>query len=99
MRKICHASVASLLVSDGDVIFSVGEIPQFPKMYFVCKGYLTYSSRGTDVQVMQEGQWISEGVLWVPWMHQGLLAAKGNGRLCVIDALTFQKVSGLFEHP
>merc|ERR1711920_288474 len=99
MRKVCHLSVSMLLVSDGDVLFSAGEIPAQPKMYFACRGYLSYTTNGADVSVLKDGGYISEGVLWTPWMHQGVLTAVGNARLCILDSLKFQNISGQFEHP
>eukprot|EP00928_Gymnodinium_smaydae_P013186 TRINITY_DN14819_c0_g1_i3.p1 TRINITY_DN14819_c0_g1~~TRINITY_DN14819_c0_g1_i3.p1 ORF type:complete len:582 (+),score=113.64 TRINITY_DN14819_c0_g1_i3:852-2597(+) len=98
MRKICHNAVSTLAVSDGDVIFSAGEFSSRPKMYFVCKGNLMYTAVGTDIAALKEGSWISEAVLWVHWLHQGHLTAKGNCRLYVIEAVRFQRISSLFDY-
>merc|ERR1712190_313403 len=35
MRQVCHEATSRLRLSKGDILFSTGEVPQNPKMYFV----------------------------------------------------------------
>jgi len=98
MRRVCHSAVAMEDVSGGDIIFHVGEIPQQPKMYFLCSGTLRYTATDNTKVDLQAGDWISEAVLWTLWMYRGELCATSNCRLCVLDAKQFQDMAGQFHH-
>lgn len=98
VRKVCHIAMSTLLISSGDVVFNAGEIPQFPKMYVVCSGTLEYIPLSGNVIEVFAAHWLSEAVLWTPWMHRGVLKATSEGRLCLLDALRFQEIVGCFDH-
>lgn len=98
MRKVCHRSTAMSLVSFNDIIFNAGELPLHPKMFWVCNGNLSYFSMHEQAWDVNEGDWISEGVLWTAWMHRGSLRANGDCRLCELDARSFQDIVGQFDH-
>jgi len=98
MRKVCHIAMSTLLISTGDVVFNAGEIPQFPKMYVVCSGTLEYIPLSGNVIEVFAAHWLSEAVLWTPWMHRGVLKATSEGRLCLLDAMRFQEIVGCFDH-
>lgn len=36
LRRVCHLAVSMMTCHSGDVLFSCGELPQRPCMYFVC---------------------------------------------------------------
>merc|ERR1712070_856224 len=63
MRRICHCAMSTLLMDPGDVIFSEGEVPAQPKMYFVNKGRLAYNKSEwglyKDPQTIAEKQSVS----------------------------------------
>lgn len=102
MRKVCHLAVSLVQFGAGDVVFSAGEIPLIPKMYFVNTGALTYESPFQSFEASMpviSGQWVSEMTLWTNWMHRGTFTCSGNSRLSVLDAAKFQDIVGRFEHP
>lgn len=101
MRKVCHSATSFMMVSCGDVIFSAGESPPHPKMYFVVHGSLTYHPFDGFTSSMHEltnGDWVAEATLWTEWIHHGLLKAKTECRLCVLEAKKFQNIVIQFEH-
>jgi len=42
MQKVCHSATTTMSVSQGDIVFNVGEIPQKPKVVFLMNGALNY---------------------------------------------------------
>jgi hypothetical protein len=86
------------LVSSGDIIFSAGEMPSKPKMYFICTGTMQYHHFNGQFTELHDRDWISEPVLWTNWMHRGHLMAGSDSRLCYLDSLTFQEISCQFAH-
>lgn len=100
MRKVCHLAMQIAQVHPGDVVFNAGEIPLHPRMYILTSGTLLYTAMvSADTVSVEPFQWLSEGTLWTHWMHRGVLVAKQNCRLCILDATKFQNIAGRFEHP
>jgi len=98
MRKVCHRATSMTLASCGDTMFDAGEIPAHPKMIFVCSGEMQYVSiGGTETQV-KAVIWISEAVLWTPWMHLGVLTATSECRLIVLDSQKFHHIVAQYDH-
>uniref|UniRef100_A0A7S2MIW3 Cyclic nucleotide-binding domain-containing protein n=1 Tax=Alexandrium andersonii TaxID=327968 RepID=A0A7S2MIW3_9DINO len=81
--------MSQLLVSSGDVVFMPGEVPVPPQMFIVCSGELTYHYMSGAIAYVEVGHWISEATLWVNWVHQGMLKASSDCRLCRVDAAKF----------
>merc|ERR1711918_146203 len=78
-----------------DVVFSKGEKPGQPRMYFVVKGHLEYASHRQ--QEVDEGCWVAEPVLWIhAWTHPGALFALGEAKLAALDARSFQDIAERF---
>jgi CRP-like cAMP-binding protein len=98
MRKVCHLATSTMNLSAGDVIFSAGETPAQPKMYIVNVGCLEYCHLNGERVPIEEGTCISEACLWCHWVHQGVLTAATDARLCVVDAKKFQSIAHQFEH-
>eukprot|EP00747_Dinoflagellata_sp_TGD_P056883 gnl/TRDRNA2_/TRDRNA2_150335_c2_seq1.p1 gnl/TRDRNA2_/TRDRNA2_150335_c2~~gnl/TRDRNA2_/TRDRNA2_150335_c2_seq1.p1 ORF type:complete len:202 (-),score=35.24 gnl/TRDRNA2_/TRDRNA2_150335_c2_seq1:154-729(-) len=48
--------------------------------------------RFVDTEIVEEGMWISEPIVWVSWMHLGDLLAACESQLIVIDAKQFADV-------
>jgi len=92
MRRICHYAMATMLLCSGDVLFSFGEEPANPKMYFIQKGTLTYIRHGTDTMI-QEPSWVAEAVLWTCWKHQGTLMAASDAKVATLDAKAFLDIA------
>mmetsp|Transcript_71258 Transcript_71258/g.196724 ORF Transcript_71258/g.196724 Transcript_71258/m.196724 type:complete len:915 (+) Transcript_71258:821-3565(+) len=98
MKKVCHAAMSQLLVSNGDVVFMLGEVPSPPQMFIVCSGELSYHYVTGAVAYVEAGQWISEATLWTSWTHQGMLKAASDCRLCLLDAQKFLEFAETFDH-
>jgi len=92
MRRICHYAMDTMLLCRGDVLFSFGEEPANPKVYFVRKGTLTYIRLNTHT-VVQEPNWVAEAVLWTCWKHQGTLMAGSDAKVVSLDAKAFMDIT------
>eukprot|EP00929_Paragymnodinium_shiwhaense_P011585 TRINITY_DN11751_c0_g1_i1.p1 TRINITY_DN11751_c0_g1~~TRINITY_DN11751_c0_g1_i1.p1 ORF type:complete len:873 (+),score=182.78 TRINITY_DN11751_c0_g1_i1:92-2710(+) len=92
MRRVCHCATSTLLLSQGDVIFSKGETTPEPKMYFVCKGMLEYAHPSGDLVTLVDRQWVAEPTLWTIWRHRGTLTALDDAKIFMLDSTTFQNV-------
>lgn len=97
MRRLCHQATSTLLLDAGDVLFSKGEAPAEPKMYFFFKGTLEYTPSMGDAIVLTERQWIAEAVLWLQWVHRGQLKAITDIKLAKLDARKFQDIMERFK--
>jgi len=98
MRKVCHSATAMLSISSGDVLFTTGEIPAHPQMYFICSGMFHYLMRGHQPIEVNVNEWISEAALWTQWMHIGDLRARNETRLCRLDSRVFGDIVSQFDH-
>jgi len=97
VRRICHYAMTTLLLANGDVVFSKGEAPSEPKTYMVMKGVLEYLWAG-DVTPIYEKAWVAEVLLWTSsWRHQGLLTAMTDTKLATLDVKTFQEIAARFQ--
>jgi len=97
MRRINHQATSTLLLDAGDVLFSKGEAPAEPKMYFFFKGTLEYTPPAGDPIVLGERQWIAEPVLWLQWVHRGQLKAISDIKVAKLDARKFQDIMDRFK--
>jgi len=98
LKKVCHKAMSQLLVSTGDVLFMPGEVPSPPRMMIICTGAFSYHYISGGVAFLQAGQCVSEAVLWLnSWMHQGMLKASGDSRLCLLDAAKFLQIAESFD--
>eukprot|EP00747_Dinoflagellata_sp_TGD_P060378 gnl/TRDRNA2_/TRDRNA2_152012_c1_seq1.p1 gnl/TRDRNA2_/TRDRNA2_152012_c1~~gnl/TRDRNA2_/TRDRNA2_152012_c1_seq1.p1 ORF type:complete len:226 (-),score=37.64 gnl/TRDRNA2_/TRDRNA2_152012_c1_seq1:184-837(-) len=93
MRRICHYAMSTLLLSRGDLLFSKGEVPTEPKMYFMWKGSVEYDCPWNDDSLLHPTDWVAEPTLWTQWQHRGTLTAVGDAKLAVLDAKTFQQIA------
>jgi len=98
MRKVCHGALSIVLVSHGDVIFSVGEFPSEPKVYFPKSGELEYMKMDGETSLVDSNIWVAEAVLWTSWTHRGQLTAAMDCSLSVVMAKAFQEIVVEFEH-
>lgn len=97
MRRICHQATSTLLLDAGDVLFSKGEAPAEPQMYFFFKGTLEYTPTTGDPIIVGDRQWIAEPVLWLQWVHRGQLKAVTDVKVAKLDARRFQDVVQRFQ--
>mmetsp|Transcript_49829 Transcript_49829/g.119971 ORF Transcript_49829/g.119971 Transcript_49829/m.119971 type:complete len:614 (+) Transcript_49829:3-1844(+) len=99
MKKVCHKALSLLVVSNGDVLYMLGEVPTPPRMFIVCSGELSYEYNSGAMAYIEAGQWISEATLWTnQWTHQGNLKAVSDCRLCVLDATKFAELTEAYDH-
>jgi len=92
MRQACHQSISRMQLSRGDVLFSAGEVPKVPRMYFLYAGKLKYDRTAESHRTVHKGEWACEAVLWTQWMHYGLMRTKTECTLVVLEALIFQNI-------
>merc|ERR1712113_39607 len=98
-KRVCHTAMSMMLVATGDVIFHAGEIPTKPRMYIVNNAFLNYRQFSQDHhEVVEEGSWIAEAVLWIVWTHRGMLTAAHDCCLYPLDAEEFQGIASHFEY-
>jgi len=98
-RKLCRWAMTSLLVDQGDIIFTEGEAPRQPKMYIVMRGALEYEMSGQHAQEVYERRWVSEAALWTHWQHAGKFSAASDAKLVLLDATAFQEIACQLKHP
>lgn len=95
MKQVCHNAVSQMTLMRGDMLFTEGEIPPIPHMYFMMMGKMTYSSiayESTPATSLHAGEWCCEAVLWTPWIHCGTMRVKADCTLLVLDAEAFQSI-------
>lgn len=97
MQQLCHSALALVRVAEGDVLFSRGEVPDYPKMIFVESGVLAYSQKEEfeldEVEERVEAeQWVCEQVLWSDWVYHGTLCALELSRLVTLDSQKFREI-------
>eukprot|EP00927_Polykrikos_kofoidii_P023574 TRINITY_DN2166_c1_g1_i2.p1 TRINITY_DN2166_c1_g1~~TRINITY_DN2166_c1_g1_i2.p1 ORF type:complete len:801 (+),score=109.65 TRINITY_DN2166_c1_g1_i2:119-2521(+) len=102
VRKICHhAMEISGTYLSGDVVFNEGETPEKPTVSFVRFGEVFYESSYNvfgSMSAVDEGTWISEACLWVPWTHRGTLKVLQDCQFYRLDAERFQQIALQFVH-
>lgn len=96
IRRVCHFGMSMVLLAKGDVVFSKGELPREPKMYFVVKGLLDYYCRG-DTVTIGERQWAAEAALWTTWTHRGTLTSSTDVKMAALDSKTFRDLVHRFR--
>jgi len=96
-RRICHQAISTLLLDADDVVFSKGEAPAEPKMYFIFKGTFEYTALSGVKTVLGEKQWIAEPVLWVEWVHRGQLKAVSTSKVAKLDSKKFVDIMERFK--
>jgi len=96
-RKVCHEAISRLSLSKGDMLFSEGEVPSTPHMYFCTSGKLRYQRDTQRPKSFTVGHWAAEGVLWTPWVHFGTAMAKTEVGLIVVDATAFQRIAARYR--
>eukprot|EP00930_Biecheleria_cincta_P056969 TRINITY_DN4298_c0_g2_i1.p1 TRINITY_DN4298_c0_g2~~TRINITY_DN4298_c0_g2_i1.p1 ORF type:complete len:824 (+),score=173.04 TRINITY_DN4298_c0_g2_i1:63-2534(+) len=91
-RWVCHRAMSILLLALGDVVFSRGEEPSEPKMYFVASGSLEYLDGYGETTMIVERQWLAEAALWTNWRHRGTLTAQSDVKMALLDSQLFQDI-------
>eukprot|EP00931_Biecheleriopsis_adriatica_P109013 TRINITY_DN8327_c1_g1_i1.p1 TRINITY_DN8327_c1_g1~~TRINITY_DN8327_c1_g1_i1.p1 ORF type:complete len:697 (+),score=80.05 TRINITY_DN8327_c1_g1_i1:59-2149(+) len=98
MKNICHLAVKMDIVSQGDVLYSVGEVMQDPRMYFATNnGCLLYSINGA-VRELMEGLGVNEVPFWIlDWMQLGTLQMQAASHVVSIVVHTAVEVMTQFR--
>jgi len=100
MRKVCDVCVQMISLHAGDILFTEGERPAQPKMFFVTNGKLLYiRQHAARATLIIPRMWACEMSLWVDWVHQGSIRAGTNSLLMTLDAKKFQAVATEFQQP
>jgi len=91
MNRICHKTIEIFTLFRGDTLFSRGD--RCSRMYFIHAGGLKYEHNQNEQDVL-EGDWLSEAVLWAPWLHHGDARAETECTLMALDAKRFHEAVG-----
>mmetsp|Transcript_113051 Transcript_113051/g.292319 ORF Transcript_113051/g.292319 Transcript_113051/m.292319 type:complete len:789 (+) Transcript_113051:134-2500(+) len=97
MRQMCHLAATTQSLHAGDILFSAGEAPKFPKMFFIVSGQMRYKTHRLEDTIVDAGAWACEAALWTKWVHMGDLEAMTECHVLALDALLFQQVSDNFQ--
>jgi len=92
-RKICHHTISTAIISQGDCLFSWGESCEY--MYFIKHGRLIYTQDKGECgynEVLSSGSWMCEACLWTSWRHLGWAYASAKASLLTIEAAKFLRV-------
>lgn len=99
--RVFSKALVSTSAARDDNVFSCGQ--QATSMYFVGRGMLEYvvgefedadpSPRQAALELLVEGQWISEPVLWAPWIHLGDLVSLQMSQLIAVNAEKFSQAA------
>lgn len=92
LRQVCHQAIERMQLSKGDVLFSAGEVPKVPQMYFLHAGKLRYDRTAEQSHTVHKGEWACEAVLWTQWMHYGMMRTKTECTLVVLKADDFAEI-------
>jgi len=96
IQDLCASALKKVLCAKGECIFRSGM--EASGMYFVVNGALRYRNVSLESGVLlRRGQWLSEAVLWMPWLHMGTARAVLESEMAVLDACKF--VSITWRHP
>lgn len=97
-QKLCHSAIQVISLSMGDTLFTYGESPRVPQMFFLMSGCLVYKYQSVGVERMVGiGMWACEAALWVPWIHLGDMSAGADCGVLGLDAAVLQEVSVKFQ--
>merc|ERR1719412_3508038 len=88
LHRICHLAMSMQSLSTGQDLFTDGK--EAEEVYFAIAGQLLYFE-GTEVRghlriEVAEGSWVCDQVLWVRWVHRGLMTAGMPCELAVLNA-------------
>eukprot|EP00401_Gymnodinium_catenatum_P026181 CAMPEP_0117458158 /NCGR_PEP_ID=MMETSP0784-20121206/783_1 /TAXON_ID=39447 /ORGANISM="" /LENGTH=775 /DNA_ID=CAMNT_0005251661 /DNA_START=77 /DNA_END=2404 /DNA_ORIENTATION=- len=89
VQRICADVIALVSLGNEDVLFCFGDAAD--RAYVVIMGRLEYAQRNKSTPV-EAGDWVSEAVFWVPWVHLGELQSKTPSQLLVFEAASLTKV-------
>lgn len=100
MQRLCHFGVSEINLGVGDVLFTEGQEPDNPRMFFVKEGmllfYKDYDQDGDidpdEIIKVHEPMWVCEAVMWARWYHHGTLRAATHSTVLSLSSKEFQKV-------
>eukprot|EP00448_Togula_jolla_P038783 CAMPEP_0170635714 /NCGR_PEP_ID=MMETSP0224-20130122/37377_1 /TAXON_ID=285029 /ORGANISM="Togula jolla, Strain CCCM 725" /LENGTH=336 /DNA_ID=CAMNT_0010965249 /DNA_START=30 /DNA_END=1037 /DNA_ORIENTATION=+ len=94
MQKVCNVALQQVVLSEGDVLFSLGETAH--SMFFVKSGEMKYArlrhNHTWEREQLEKKHWFCEAVLWTAWVHQGNMRANSDSELSAVDSLKLQEV-------
>merc|ERR1711871_599796 len=92
MRQICHNAISRLDLHQGDVLFSTGEMPEEPRMFFITSGRPLYLRDNSVPFHVKESQWACEAALWTYWSYRGAMRSQADCSIVLLDTVKFQRV-------
>merc|ERR1712107_454534 len=99
LRQACHQAIALCSLHSGDVLFTSGQMPDEPRMFFIMSGHMHYMKEGKMETLVEEGEWACEAAIWTPWVYRGVLRAKEACTILALDSHKFQNIACSFISP
>jgi len=94
LTKICHTAMSQESLKSGDELFAHGR--EAEKVHFVLSGNLLYfegsSPSPQNREDVHAGCWVCDQVLWIQWVHRGLMTAVQPCELANLDGGSFRKL-------
>eukprot|EP00928_Gymnodinium_smaydae_P070774 TRINITY_DN54545_c0_g1_i1.p1 TRINITY_DN54545_c0_g1~~TRINITY_DN54545_c0_g1_i1.p1 ORF type:complete len:951 (+),score=95.79 TRINITY_DN54545_c0_g1_i1:182-3034(+) len=97
MRQVCHNALAKIILANQDLLFDAGEASLHQQMYFICNGGMMYNRKRRDTDIVRNGEWACEAVLWTSWTHRGSMRATVDSSLLALESTPFQKIASQFK--
>eukprot|EP00928_Gymnodinium_smaydae_P007353 TRINITY_DN12653_c0_g1_i2.p1 TRINITY_DN12653_c0_g1~~TRINITY_DN12653_c0_g1_i2.p1 ORF type:complete len:231 (+),score=32.03 TRINITY_DN12653_c0_g1_i2:63-695(+) len=92
------AACTSYHLYQGDILFSEGEISDYPAMKVVLAGSLMYYVGDQVEGTCEARSWVAEAALWTNhWAHRGTCRVAFTADLLNLDARSFQHVANKFR--
>jgi len=92
LYEVSHKAMGETALVARNELFSLGKAAE--KMYFLTSGALEYQHREMALcATLHEGQWISEPVLWMSWVHCGKLSAFTSCEIVDLHAAKFRELA------
>mmetsp|Transcript_65901 Transcript_65901/g.121502 ORF Transcript_65901/g.121502 Transcript_65901/m.121502 type:complete len:210 (+) Transcript_65901:2-631(+) len=99
MRELCNTAVENHSFAKNDVLFRSNQ--EAKCMYFVTQGSLIYRYRSSankwgkhlETAKLCEEQWATEAVLWMPWVHKGVLRVLSDADILYLASAKFRDVT------
>mmetsp|Transcript_117871 Transcript_117871/g.263503 ORF Transcript_117871/g.263503 Transcript_117871/m.263503 type:complete len:787 (-) Transcript_117871:38-2398(-) len=93
-RKLCHSVITEVSLSQGDLLFTVGD--RSHSMFVIWGGCLDYASsqaNSSSFAFVRQGEWLCEGCLWTHWISCGEVHAKTRATIVCISAKNLHDVA------
>jgi hypothetical protein len=97
VQRICQDALSRQYYAEAETVFSAGD--EARKMYFVVGDCMEYKMRGALAFMLEQREWVGEGILWTAWRHLGRLQASAPNELIILTPEKVPEVLRLHPRP